>query len=74
MGVLKSFPKAFTPEELKTVGFNLDQCGFATVEEEILPPKELIAKYQAEREAHELVLDEALAKILAIIENKEECA
>ena len=66
--------KAFTPEELTTVGFNLDQCGFATVEEEILPPKELIAKYQAEREAHELVLDEALAKILAIIENKEECA
>ena len=66
------FPKAksFTPDELKALGFNLDQCGFATVEEEILPPKELIAKYQTEREAQEAVLDEALKNILALIENK----
>ena len=70
------FPKAksFTPDELKALGFNFDQCGFATVEEEILPPKELIAKYQTEREAQEAVLDEALKKILALIDNKEECA
>ena len=66
------FPKAksFTPDELKALGFNLDQCGFATVEEEILPPKELIEKYQAEREAQEAMLDEALKNILALIENK----
>lgn len=70
------FPKAkvFTLGELQQLGFNFDQCGFAKAEEEILPPKELIAKYQAEREAHEAVLDKALAHILALIENKEEQA
>lgn len=67
------FPKAksFTPDELKSLGFNFDQCGFATVEEEILPPKELIQKYQKEREAIEDILDKALKNILALIENKE---
>ena len=64
----------FTLGELQQLGFNFDQCGFAKAEEEILPPKELIAKYQAEREAHEAVLDKALAHILALIENKEEQA
>lgn len=67
------FPKAkaFTPNELQALDFNFDQCGFAEAEEEILPPKELIAKYQAEREAHEKVLDKALQRILDIIDGKE---
>ena len=70
---VEGFPKAksFTPDELKALEFNLDQCGFATVEEEILPPKELIAKYQAEREATEAVLDDALANILELIDEKK---
>lgn len=56
--------RAFTPKELEALDFNFDQCGFSVEEEEILPPKELIAKYQADREAHEKVLDAALSAIL----------
>ena len=63
--------KSFTPDDLMALDFNFDQCGFATVEEEILSPKDLIAKYQAEREHHEAVLDKSLAKILSLIEDKE---
>lgn len=71
--IIDGFPKAkaFTPEELKALDFNFDQCGFAEAEEEILSPKELIAKYQAEREAHEAVLDKTLKRILDLIEGKE---
>lgn len=63
--------KAFTPEELKALEFNFDQCGFTQAEEQILPPHELIAQYQAQRQAQEEALDKALANILAIINAKE---
>ena len=59
--------RAYTPEELKDNDYNLDLCGFPQEEEEILPPKVLIEKYQADREARERVLDEVLSKILAKI-------
>lgn len=59
-------PKArsYTPEELAALGFNFDQCGFPQQEEEILPPEELIAKYQAERTAHAQAIDATLTAIL----------
>lgn len=63
--------KVFTPDELKELDFNFDQCGFTQVTEEILPPHELIAQYQATRQAKEEALDKALANILAIINTKE---
>lgn len=59
--------RAYTPEELEALDYNLDLCGFAKEEEEILPPKELIEKFKAERAAHEKVMDEALAQILEMI-------
>lgn len=64
--------KAFSPEELAALGFNFDLCGWTEEEEEILPPKELIAKYQAEREACEKRMDAALQKILSMIEGAHE--
>ena len=67
------FPKAkaFTPEELQALDFDLDQCGYKTTEEEILPPNELIAKYHADRAAQEAIMDNALSKILALINDKD---
>ena len=59
--------RVYTPEELRDNDYNLDLCGFPSEEEEILPPKELIEKYQADREAHERVMDEMLRRILSKI-------
>lgn len=63
--------RSYTPEELKNNDYNLDLCGFPQEEEEILPPKELIEKWQADREARERVMDEMLSKILAKIGEAE---
>lgn len=59
--------RKYTADELEALQFNLDLCGFPQEKEEILPPAELIARYQAERARHEQVMDAALAKILAMI-------
>ena len=64
-GIYKA--KAFTCEELEALDYNLDQCGFAEVKEEILPPKELIAKFLAERDAANCEMDAALMKILELL-------
>ena len=63
--------RSYTPEELKNVDYNLDLCGFPQEEEEILPPKELIEKYQVEREARERVMDDLLSKILKKLGGEE---
>lgn len=62
--------KAFTKIDLEKLEFNFDQCGFTQESEEVLPPKELIEKYQASREAHEKKLDAALSAILKMIQEK----
>lgn len=56
--------RAYTPEELKDHAYNLDLCGFPHEEEEILPPRELIEKYHADREMHKLRIDAALSEIM----------
>lgn len=63
--------RSYAPEELKNLDYNLDICGFPQEEEEILPPKELIEKYQAEREARERVMDDMLSKILKKLGGEE---
>ena len=45
--------RAYTPEELE--------------EEEVLPPKELIEKYQSERQDQEQIIDRTLSKILKMM-------
>lgn len=63
--------RAFTSDELKANDYNLDLCGFPQEQEEVLPPKELIEKYQASRQAHERKIDETLAAILQKIGGEE---
>ncbi len=41
--------KSFRPDELASLNYNFDQCGFPKEEEEILEPLELIQNYQQER-------------------------
>lgn len=50
---------------------NLDLCVFPHEEEEILPPAELIARYQSERRRLTALVDDKLARILAALEQQE---
>ena len=56
--------KKYTRAELEALNYNLDQCGFPHEEEEILPPLELIARYQAERAKLNAQIDATLAEIV----------
>ena len=69
---VEDWPKAkkFTAEEIAAGGYNLDLCGFPHEEEEILPPDELIADYQAKRTALNKKIDDVLAAIEAMLEVK----
>lgn len=62
--------KSFTPSELAELNYNLDQCGFPKEEEEILNPFELIQNYQAERATLNHKIDNVLADILQLLEDK----
>ncbi|HEM2549295.1 TPA: SAM-dependent DNA methyltransferase [Streptococcus suis] len=62
--------KSFTPDELASLNYNFDQCGFPKEEEEILEPLELIQNYQQERDILNKKIDTVLAEILEILEEK----
>ena len=65
---LDGFDKAkkFTAAELaEELGYNLDQCGYPHVEEEILAPMDLIQRYQEERSSLNAEIDRVLAEITA---------
>ena len=56
--------KKFTAARLAgELGFNLDQCGYPHVEEEILAPLDLIQRYQEERASLNAEIDRVLAEI-----------
>lgn len=60
--------KKFIAEQLtKELGYNLDQCGYPHVEEEILDPMDLIQRYQEERASLNAEIDRVLADITAIL-------
>lgn len=59
--------RCYSFNELEALDFNLDLCGFPKAqEEEILPPRELIAAYQQERSALTHKLDELLEHIVSV--------
>ena len=63
---LDGFDKArkFTAAQLtRDLGYNLDQCGYPHVEEEILAPLDLIQRYQEERASLNAEIDRVLAEI-----------
>lgn len=59
--------KKYTIQEIKERNYNLDLCGYPYEEEEILPPMELLQKYQEKRAEVDKNIDEILSKIKAMI-------
>lgn len=65
--------KKFTVQQLtEELGYNLDQCGYPHVEEEILAPMDLIQRYQEERASLNAEIDRVLADITAILGGGQE--
>ena len=60
--------KMFTADQLtKELGYNLDQCGYPHIEEEILAPMDLIQRYQEERASLNAEIDRVLAELSALL-------
>ena len=65
--------KRFTVQQLtEELGYNLDQCGYPHIEEEILDPMDLIRRYQEERASLNAEIDRVLADITAILGGGQE--
>lgn len=72
--VVDEFPKAkkYGIEEIKTLGYNIDLCGYPHEEEEILPPQDLIKQYREKRASLDANIDRVLAEIMTLLgENNE---
>lgn len=59
--------RAFSAQELLTLGCNFDQCKFPKEEEEILAPTELLKSYYKRRFALEHEIDRTLAEVQRIL-------
>ena len=59
--------KKYTLKEIEELDYNLDQCGIPQIEEEILPPDELIRNYYQERKQLEEKIDNTLDEIKDIL-------
>lgn len=55
--------KRFSAAELAALGYNFDQCGVPHEDEEILPPRDLIRRYEEERAALNGEIDRILADL-----------
>ena len=49
------------------LGYNLDQCGYPHAAEEILPPLDLIQRYEEQRASLNAEIDRVLADITALL-------
>ena len=67
---IDGFDKArkYSIDEIIDNDYNLDLCGIPHEEEEILPPRELIAQYQEERARLNKEIDETLDEIKRILD------
>lgn len=59
--------KCYTKEELESLSYNLDQCGYPIKEEIILTPKETMENFIQRREMLEKQLDEKLNQIIKLM-------
>lgn len=60
--------KKVTVQQLtEELGYNLDQCSYPHIEEEILAPMDLIQRYQEQRSSLNAEIDRVLADITAIL-------
>ena len=65
--------KKFTAQALaEELGYNLDQCGYPHIEEEILAPMDLIRRYQEERASLNAEIDRVLKDITALLGGVQE--
>jgi type I restriction enzyme M protein len=68
----KDKARFYTVEELAAFYYDFDKCcPFPHEEEEILEPRDLIARYQAERSELNMDIDRVLGKIMGMLEAKE---
>ncbi len=73
--VVDGFDKAkkFTVQQLtEELGYNLDQCGYPHIEEEILAPMDLIHRYQEERASLNAEIDRVLTDITTLLGGGQE--
>lgn len=63
--------KKYLLQEIKERNYNLDLCGYPYEEEEILPPMDLLQKYQEKRAEVDKNIDDILNQIKAMIGEKE---
>ena len=70
--IIDDVPKAkmITAKQLAERGYDFDLCGFPHIEEEILEPKDLIAKYETERASLNAQIDRVLEQISTLLEEK----
>lgn len=68
----EGYPKAkrYDMAEIMASGYNLDLCGFPHEEEEILDPFTVMDQYKTERAKLNAEIDEILADIAGILQNK----
>lgn len=59
--------KKFTIDEIKSLNYNLNQCGYPVKEEVILSPKETMDNFIQKREKLEKELDSKLSEIMKLI-------
>lgn len=60
--------KCFAVQQLTDeLGYNLDQCGYPHIEEEILAPMDLMQRYQEERASLNAEIDRVLAELSALL-------
>lgn len=60
--------KKYTVQQLtEELGYNLDQCGYPHAAEEILPPLDLIQRYEEQRASLNAEIDRVLADITALL-------
>lgn len=68
------FPKSkkYSIDEIKSLGYNIDLCGYPHEEEEILPPQDLIKEYREKRASLDANIDRVLGEIMALLGEKDE--
>jgi len=59
--------KCYTIQELESRGYDIDLCGYPTVEEEVLSPEETIKLFHEKRDALNAKIDKRLAEIEALL-------
>ncbi len=63
--------RAYTVKELADRGYDLDLCGYPTIEEEVLSPEETIRRFHEKRDALNTRIDKRLKEIEALLGIKQ---